>query len=342
MSSAKKFGLKLLAGVFAICIFGLATVTSVNSVFGKPEPLKQALQEGGVYPAIADAVVEEVALGSTKQTGVQLNSQLAQTAAKQVITPDLVKTNVEKIIDGTYAWLDGTTPTPDFRVTTASIQDQVAANVSNVAVRHVQSLPPCTPAQLQQIDLNNLDPFSIKCEPQGLDFAALKRRFRAEVAAGQTPGAVQDKAITAADLTNDQGQNVFAAAEQVPTAFQRGQQLPWAFVAGALLSGAGVVFLRPDRRRGLKTVSITLLVTGLFLLVASLLSSGVLNMVKPDLQTESVAVQNASVTVIKTLNSALVGVLLLFAGVYIALGGGGLIGLRLTKPKTPTPKQPAS
>jgi hypothetical protein len=350
MSFAKRFGLKLIASVFTLSLFGLAVTAAVNHVFSKPDNLKQALRDGKVYDAVADSIVDQAVKDADKQTDIPLDNKKVQSAARAAVTPKLIQENGEKIIDGTYSWLEGDTPTPEFRLDTQEIKDQVATNVSKAGEARVKKLPACTYAQLQRIDINSVDPFALECRPPGLDLTALRKQYQKEIAASDA--FLEESALTAEDVENDQGQNVFEQAERVPQAFQLGQKLPWIFGILAVLSGIGLVFLNTTKAQGLKSAGLTLLIASALLFVSLFVVSFLLNQAKPDIGAETV-VQDAVLAVLKTLSSALNRVLLIFAITYAVLGSGSLIGSRFLKKaqtstnspdsreKTPNPKQPS-
>lgn len=335
MSAAKKFCINLLAGLLVLCLFGLATAVAMHQVFGQPDVLKTTLADTGVYDAAADNIVDQTIENAEAKTDLPLDKEAVTDAARGAITPELVQKNSEKIIDGTYSWLHGETQTPQFEINTRQIQDQVAANVAGAGGQRVRDLPACTLAQLQQINPNDIDPFTLPCRPQGYDISAIAQRYQRQVAASDD--FFEHETITAETLTDQDGQNVFENLTEVPEVFQFGQKLPWVFGVAAAVLALIILLWHSSKRGGLKTICVSLLLAGGLLLLGALVSSWLLGRMQPDLVSESPAIQDSVLALIRSLHQAVRRIALIFALVYAALGAAGLITARLTAPKTSKP-----
>lgn len=330
MSFARKFGLRLTASLFGLAIFGLAVTFSLNSVFGTPSHLKTTLRDGGVYEVIATEIAAQLATDAHTSTDIPVDRETFHQAAKAAVTPELVQQNSEKIIDGTYAWLDGSTPTPDFQVDTAAIQQQMSANLSQAAADRLSTLPACTLAQLQHTDMSTLDPFSIPCRPPGMNTATIRQQFAQNIGTGNS--LLPDEPVTANDLTSSDGQQVFAQAGHVPDVFQLGLVLPWIFGMLAILTAAVVIFFNVPRLRGVTPLSISLLITGVLLLAAMTIVSFIFRQIGASIASTGNEAGNAALTVAQTLTKQVNGPLRVFAAAYLLIGIIGLVVPRFIKP----------
>lgn len=344
MAFAKNFGLKLTVALFSLCVFGLAVAFSINSVFGTPDNLKASLQRGGVYEVVSSEIAKQLAGEAAQNSEIPVDTKTMEHAAAAAITPTLVQQNTEKVIDGTYSWLDGTTPTPTFRIDVADIQKHVSTNLGDAAIDRAGKLPLCTQTQLQKLNMSELDPFSIPCRPPGMDVSTLRQQFVGDLFMSNSSSA--DKTITARDITNEAGQNVFAQASQAPQAFQFGQKLPWIFGVLAIISATIVGFLNTPRLRGVKSLSITLFIVGILLLGFMAIVAFVLHQVGSNITGASSETGGAVLTVVRSLANQMNSPLKIFAITYVILGIAGLILPRLLKrkpritPATTTPYAP--
>ena len=347
MTSFQKFGRGFSSAICKLALLALAFVVAGNMVFGKPDTLKTTLKDSGIYSGFTDSLIQQAKTDSaTKPVGQDLPVQdpLVQEAIKKAITPEFAQSTAEQVVDGTYNWLEGKTSKPDFNVDLSGLKQNLANNVADAGVQRAQSLPVCTTQQLRQLDPNATDPFSLPCLPPGINLQAERQKL---VNQTLTNGEfISDTSISADDL-KDKGQTTspFEKASYVPALFQWSQILPWILGSLVLVTGAGVILLDSERRRGIKSLSITLLITGGILAVSALI--GWYFMRALDLNRDGLAntaqVQQSAVYIIRTLSGLFNKTLCIFAGIYIVLGGGGLLGLHFTKPKVSTPapaKQP--
>lgn len=342
MSFAKKNGLRLSVLLFGLSAFGLAITFSLNRVLGSPDSLKSALREGRVYEAISGDIADAIASSAYDSFAKQNMSAAGVTtgvkeahftdAAKQAVTPEIVRENGEKIIDGTYAWLEGSVPTPSFQLDTSPIQKQLATSLGQLATDRVSSLPACTLAQLQQLDLNAHDPFTIPCQPPGMNAATLRKQFEREVQANNST--LQGEAITAQDLNSSQGQSIFAELDRVPAVFQLGQKLPWIFGFLAILTTGLAIHLHEPRLRGVRNLSIQLLLAGLLLLATLAAMSFIVSYIRDNANIAIAAngAGRATSAIIQLLFNQAKNPLRVFVGLYVSIGIIGIVLPRFLRP----------
>lgn len=139
--------------------------------------------------------------------------------------------------------------------------------------------------------------------------------------------------INASDTTNDQGQNLFAQADKVPGMFQLGQKLPWTFGILAILTAALIIFLNDSHRRGVKSLSISLLITGALLLVFTIIASLIFQQVGASIGSINNEAGNTALAIARTSISQVNVPLKIFAAAYLLIGIIGLVVPRLIKPR---------
>lgn len=345
MQFVKRLARGLASTGFKLGIFLTAVTAALVLAFGTPTTIKESLDKSGIYDQAVKSVLDQTQQGVQGEPAgegiaadVPLQDAAIRKAAEQAFSPDVLQRSAEQGIDGTYSWLEGDTETPNFAIDLTGVKQNLANAIGDEAAKRVQALPVCTLEQLRQLNPGT-SPFDLPCQPPGLNIAVERQKIVNEVAS--SPDFLKDPVITADDWKDTNGQSHFAQASEAPQAFQFAKKLPWIFGSLSLLLGAGLVFLHESRRRGLFVVARTLLVTGVVLLVGSLITAYLLRTVQPDLQLANTpALQQAVVALIRSLTAAFNRPLLVFATSYTVLGGVGLIALHFTKPKTesqPTP-----
>jgi hypothetical protein len=334
MASGKRFALGLLSTFFIFCISMVAILTAVNVILGTPDALKIALIDGKVYdtaaPSIIDHASKEKKPEDSGNKDLDLSDPVVKGAAKQVITGTLLQGYAEQAIDGTYHWLDGTTKTPDFNLDLTIVQRDLGISISSAIVQRVKSLPACTNAQLLQLDPATIDPLTMPCQPPGFNLEQLRQGVVHEVNTSET---FKDTSITPQNLDSEEaGKDPFQQLSAIPVIFQWSKIAPWILGVLGLASAAALIFLRHDRRRGVKAVAVSLLITGGVLLVAIVLTTVAFGNIHPSTGSiDDAQLQQAVLAATKALGSSLNHILLIFAVVYTIGGVGSLLGLHFTK-----------
>jgi hypothetical protein len=285
-----------------------------------------------------DTVAAEIVTSATNQVeqngpqDIPLQDEAVRDIAKRVITGERIQGYGEQIVDGTYNWLEGQTKTPDFAVDLTSVKQELGTAVADAGVQQAQGLPVCTAEQLQQIDINNLDLFSLQCLPPGVDLGLEQQKLLAKTVVSQE--ILKDPTISANDPAAPKGEKPFQKLSYLPTIFQWSKVLPWILGLGAIVSGTGVVFLYTDRIQGLKKVAKKLLISGAMLVFIAGLLALLFSRVRPDPEVvKMIELRDSILIVVTSLGSAVNRVLIIFAATYAVIGGGGLIGLHFVKPK---------
>lgn len=325
------------SGLLKITLLSFALAGAGWMVFGTPNKIKQAADDSGLYSSAVDSVLE-----TTKKQALKDNAQLPLdqpeliAAAKNAFPPELLSKNSESIINGFYNWLKSDTKTPQFSVDLTEAKQSFANGIGDYAVKRYEALPPCSSAQLRTMN-TDVDAFSVDCRPPGLLSSTVREQVQSQILnSGEFLG---DTTFTADDLPKAENGKTFAENMSVaPTAFNAFRLMPWVLGLLGLLFASGVLFLSKDKRQGLKTIAVTLVGTGIFLMLGSLLINFLFNKMNQPKDAFGASVASVAKTLTADYNTALMR----FYIVYIALGVAVLIALKLkshgttavaTKPK---------
>lgn len=181
---AHKFGLFLLANSLLIGIPLLA----ISSHITNRETVKGWLVTANTYELLIDESLNLIQRESNNEDGGEsktktlgeslngnqnLNQDALITAMKTVFTPDFIRGEAEVAIDGTYDWLEGLTDKPEFTVSFAQKQQELAIVMGDELEKQLETMPACTPEEVTP----NFDPFESGCLPEGLDIEQEVGRF---------------------------------------------------------------------------------------------------------------------------------------------------------------------
>jgi hypothetical protein len=338
MQLIKKFGRGFLTLLLKLSLFLFAISCALAMVFGSPTQLKRSLKESGVYNGFVDNVIASSAeQGGEDQSSLPLNQPEVKSAANSAFPPQFLQSSTEQAIDGTYHWLDGKTPVPDFKIDLTGPKQNFANALGDYAVNRAQKLPRCTLAQLRELQTDGIDPFNTPCVPPGFDLASLRTDVINEI--NGSNDFLADPVVTANTLPKDeQGKTVFQNLSQVPKIFHWLKLAPIIFGIIAVLSGSGLILLYEHRRRGIRSVGITFLGTGVFLLIGAWLENYLVHRANSPngrlaRQLTGNGLQGPILHLFASLNTAFNHKIYPLCGLYVLLGAATLLILHFTKPK---------
>ncbi|MCA9344815.1 hypothetical protein KC946_03175 [Candidatus Saccharibacteria bacterium] len=302
----------------------------MNRTVADPVFVKQTFKEAELYSAISTEIKNQATDKTSESMSSGVNTIALNIAFNKVLTPSLVETNMNQIIDGTYEWLNGDTEIPQFSVDVAKVQADITDSLISSATTRMAGLPACSYAQLAVIDVNNFDPFTVVCNP-GVDSALLRQQYQELANSGDgllgdsTDGELQ---FSAAKLTNEQGQNLFVQASPVATGYQVSKYLPFVFLLLIVLSALGLYKLADIKNIALKKLAIKLIVAGVTLTIVVVLTNFLIDKAATSINLEQPAIQQPITRVVNIMGSGFNRSLILFAGSYIVLGAIGIFWYR--------------
>lgn len=288
----RKAFVHLLSLLLFLCLLGLAAATSANINLSSPKKVESWLNQSKLY----DHFVAQATSQAQQSTGdqgdnnsVSLSDTAVQQAAQQAFSPQLLQQTVNTVLDSNYAWLQGKTATPNFSVDLTSAKQSFADQVAAFARDHLASLPVCTPAQLSQIDINNLDPLTVPCRPASVSPDAEAAQVKQKILTG---GFLSNPVINANSINPNGTSNskpYYTKLSIAPKLYRYGVKLPWAFGALSLLLILGIIFVAPTKRKGWRRTAVVLAEAGILLVLGKFAADFVFNKV------ESKAFNNSSV-----------------------------------------------
>ncbi len=343
MDLVKKLARGVSVYLFRLLILLLAVVSALVITFHSPKNIEKSLSESGVYSSFVDNVLAEAkksAHSDASSTEIPIDDPAVKTAAHQAFTPQLLQKSTEDLLNGTYDWLSGKTKTPNFNVDLTPAKQTFATTVGQVAANRLNGLPVCTRAQLAQLDPSNIDPFNVPCRPPGLNVANHQAKLVSDINTNKNfLGTTQ---LNAQSLPKDQnGKTVFDKLSKLPTVYRLINTSPWIFGLLAIVAGVITVWLHDNKRRGLRSLAISLGTTGIVLFAVGIVANWGLHKATSQHGVISSGLNgDFQQTVIKGVNSlfgSIEHVLVWFGIIYIIIAIGILAALHIIKPKTAAP-----
>ncbi len=351
-----RFLKSLLRGLFSL-IFKLSltlllVIAPVVMVLGTSGQIKQSLQDSKIYDSAVDSLVDNIKKDAdnhqdpNQKDDSPFAEAAVQDALKKAVTPAFLQSSSEQIIDGMYGWLQGKTAQPEFKIDISGVKKTFTDAVGDYAVNRGKTLPACTVAQARQaLADGKVEPLTTPCLPAGYSLEDLRGEITKQLNTpkpGEKDNLLQHNEITPDTLpAGDDGQNpikkLTTDAGKAPQIFHWLTLAPLLLGALAVASGGLVLALHDEKRRGLRQLAWTLLPLGVLGLLSVFLTNFALNKLEHSgsLIKADNALKEPLITLIHSLTSAFNHSLLLLAGVYVVLGAGTLIVLKLTAPKEP-------
>jgi len=342
--------LRSLAPLLFLALLVTAYATSANLAFAKPDKLEGWLTQSSVYDHVVSYAIDR-----TKQTtdnpqvaSIPTNDPAVQQAAKQAFTSDTLKSAVNKFLDGNYAWLQGKTDKPNFSIDLSQAKQSFAQQLGKYEGDRYESLPVCTAADLAQLEnTQNTNLLSLSCRVPGLSAQAASAAVTQAVQ--NNSGLLNDTTVTPENLSQEQGSQsdkpYYQRLPSAPSAYKIGRILPWLAAVVALLSAIGLILLAPRRRRGVKRVAVTLLLSGLILIIGKFFLNIVFSTVQSKVagSSTSAQLQQAIIYVLRRAEDQLTRVDFWFGIVFIGVAIVIALVLRLKRgPPAHTAEWPAA
>jgi cation transport regulator ChaB len=343
----RKSFVHLLSLILLFSLVSLAVSVGTNLTLSEPTKLEKALDDSKFYDSFATYAAEQTQkiAGHDAAASVQLKDPAIKQAAANVFTPQFLKQTVAKILNSNYDWLKGKTDRPDFAVDLSGAKQVYAASVGGYVKDRLAGLPTCTPAQLAQLPaVANVDWLNIECRPAALSPEAARMVVTQQLA--NSDDFLDNPQLTAQSIgSQDSGgsQPYYTQLSSLPKVYQFSQKLPIIAAVLALLGILGIVFIHPDRRRGLKRVGIVALTAGILLALEKLISDVIFTKLEQGVfnQSSTGPLQHSLVDALHRIEAKLVMIDFYFAAAYLLLGIALLLWLRRGRAK-PEPVAPAA
>lgn len=312
---------------------------AVSLLLSNPTYVEKALKESRVYDQFVSNVIDNSQKESTDATTKKvLADPEIKAAAEKSFNPALLQSSTENVINGVFDWMHGKTSEPQFRIDLTNAKADLSKNVAAYAEKRANNLPPCTLAQLRQLN-PNIDLLEIPCLPPGINVHALAQDYSQKfLTSGDF---LSDPVITNETIAkNNGGKTLSEQLSGVPKAYSTLNLAKWVFLALALILTGLLIFARRNRRAGAKHVAWTFIGVGIFLIINLIIYWFLFDQANAH-RAATDAVQAMWIDGVQSLVREFNKIILWFSAGYLLLGAGMLAYLRF-RPATVIAQSPTS
>jgi hypothetical protein len=346
MNWVRRIFVYLLSVILLVSLFGIALATSIQVGLSHPNKVEGWLEQSHLYTNLVSTITDQAqtAIENNVSGGAAISSTVVRQAAQSAFPQSLLKQSVQTFVNSNYAWLEGKTATPTFKIDLSNAKQQFATKVAESSVvAHLKSLPACTPAQTVQ--LASANPLLLSCSPVGISSQVVAAQLSQQVAASS--GFLNSPVITASSIST-KGLNTskpyYQKLTKLPKAYQLIQKLPWILSIVGILSVIGIVFCSRSKRSGIRKVSIVLFISGIILVIDKLITDALFSKFKSSAfnGVNNSQIQQSLTSFAHYVEAELVKIDLWFGIAYLALAII-LFGLLIaTRQRTKKPKKPSA
>lgn len=162
------FWATFLVSCFAVILsYAILEMTLLN-----PATTKRWLHESGAYDSLRTQLLDSATASSSSMAIAPLTSEDIRASLETAITEETVQREGEKVINITYAWLEGERNDIRFSVTLADKAPEFYAALEKRLVRALAELPACDPSAAYAL----LESNTITCLPPEVDATALAKQ----------------------------------------------------------------------------------------------------------------------------------------------------------------------
>ena len=140
----------MMSSLLLLSLLLTATFWIMTATIGDRDTVKNWLNDSGVYDnfvqQIAEIAQEEFANNSEQEpqsenVGGSVDIATLTRVAESAISPSFLQESIEKVIDGSYDWLEEKTPTIEFSINFTEIKNELANGLKQEAIKRSQELP---------------------------------------------------------------------------------------------------------------------------------------------------------------------------------------------------------
>ncbi|MEK7059238.1 MAG: hypothetical protein AAB971_00555 [Patescibacteria group bacterium] len=346
MNWLRKGFVGLLSIILLITLVGIASTANLVHNLSQPNKLEAWLHDSKLYDhVVASALDQSKNSDNSGGSGsISPSDPEVSQAAVDAFSPQLIEQGVNTFLNSNYAWLSGKTDKPDFVIDLSDAKQQFAKRVGDAAYKHLASIPVCTSAQLEQIQLP-ANPLTVNCRPAELSPQTESARVAEEISNNDF---LSKPVITASNLSQgEQGGSSKPYYEKLsvaPKAYRLALFAPLILSVLAPLLALGIVFMSRDRRKGVRRVGIIILEAGIILLATKFVADFSVNRLQAKLLNDPSLSQlkQPLSDFIHQVESQLVQFNLLFGILFVVLAVVIFVILFRAKAQKPKPRNAAS
>lgn len=280
--------------------------------------VKSWVEDSGTYSALVSEVVS-VSSSQAANEGTTVNAEILDAAANSAFTPLLLQESTEGFFDGTYDWLEGKTETLQFSVDLTAAKQTFADSLTQSADQILTSLPVCPDGEV----VENLDPFSATCVPEGFDFSQSADEFTDSIVSSDEflPEPIVTEQNTLID-NDGQKQTIDQRLSLAPTLFTLARFGTILFFVLGLASTAVIFWLTTTRGKAIfrlfKAFAITAISVGLFTFVSSRSSAWLESAFSASAESQSFG-ERIVAPIVQAAASDITAITLLFTWIYTGI-----------------------
>jgi hypothetical protein len=344
MVLARKGFVHLLGLLLLVSLVGLALSISAKINLTHPQKIETFLSQSNFYSNAVTNELHDAQQSASNDSGagrVSLSDPIVVQAVKSVFTPQLIQQYSDTVLKSNYAWLEGKTSSPQFSIDLKPDKQKLAQQVGDTVKARLAQLSPCLDAQLAQLQATlNTDPLAIPCLLPTLDAQTAAKQATAQI--NESSSFLNNPVITPSSLnpnSDKQDKPYYQKLSAAPKAYKWAQRLPWIFLGLIAVTKLGIFFLAPTKRRGMRRISIIVLLAGLVLAAVKLVADKAFNRLEKHLFTNSDVgqLQHSLTDFLHRVETQLVKIDLYFAIAFLAAGALTLGVLWLTRNKPVKP-----
>jgi preprotein translocase subunit SecE len=315
----KRILLVLLSPVFTMLLFVTALDVGFVRTATHPQTVKDLVAKSGIYDSIVPNLLQQNDKIPTPLGDISTADPQIKSAITSAIPAKTVEQQANTAIDNIYTWLDGKTAQPMFNVGLADQKNQFSDSVSSVIEQRLQNLPACSNAQSLAIARSgSFDALSATCLPKGISPFAAAQSVKLAL---QNSDYLSKANISVADIKDSTGQSVFnTKLKDAPKRYQEFKKTPFILAILTILTGAGVVLLSANWRKGLRHVGITVLLAGLFMLIFAWGLNKGINENLPKLNIDNAVLEQSVNNLVKQVTHQIISNYKFFGWLYAGLG----------------------
>lgn len=271
--SIRKPIVSIAAILLAPILFSFGFLISFSQVLSTPDALKDALRQSNVYESAITSLVRQPEGEMARGTGGVSSSQEAvQDAIGNALPAETLEKHSGEIIDGVYAWLQGSVAAPSFQIDIVEIRDTLATNLSEEARAKAAQLPACPPETTASPE--EFDPFGATCLPAGANPGAIAEKTRQEILTSEL---FSDPVLDANDLKTKDGRSLQDQLKPLSDGYTAMHNFTVITGIAALILAAIILFVSAPLHIGMRRLGILLLSVGVTSAVLALLGGLILN-----------------------------------------------------------------
>lgn len=312
-------------------VFFFTAVTFAFFSVVNPDPIKDALKEEDVYSNIVPAALETTANTNVSTAQIPLKEPWVRAAAEKAFPASDLEQKTTTVIDGTFAWLDGTTQKPEFSIDLSANKQAFAQEVGNYAQTRYETLPVCTRADVPANTSANL--LTVSCRVPGISGEVASRSIVRSIQSDKD--FLPNTVITPTNATlNPVGQsantNIYDDLQGLRNFYQQKTLLQWLLPLITIVLIAGGLLLSQNRIRTTRQLMRTFIVLGAGLLILGFVAGTGLGKVIDTLALDAVTA-NIIEPVITNLGGYVQRTYFIFGGIAIVIAIASYAASRMLK-----------